>query len=54
MHATPNEQPSIDRAASTLTPAQEKEMRRMDPNGDGIIDKKEARYREVDGRAARL
>ena len=28
---------------STLTPAQEKEMRRMDPNGDGIIDKKEAR-----------
>ena len=43
MHATPDEQPSIDRAASTLTPAQEKEMRRMDPNGDGIIDKKEAR-----------
>ena len=43
MHATPDEQPSIDRAASTLTPAQEKEMRRMDPNGDGIIDKEEAR-----------
>ena len=43
MHAQPDEQPSIDRVASTLTPAQEKEMRRMDPNGDGIIDKKEAR-----------
>ena len=43
MHATPGAALSIDRAASNLTPAQEKEMRRMDPNGDGIIDKKEAR-----------
>ena len=43
MHAQHDEQPSVDRAASTLTPAQETEMRRMDPNGDGIIDKKEAR-----------
>ena len=41
--AQPDEQPSINRAASTLTPAQEKEMRRMDPNGDGIIDEKEQR-----------
>ena len=38
--AQPDEQPSIDREAFTLTPAQETEMRRMDPNGDGIIDKK--------------
>ena len=36
--AQPDEQPSIDREASTLTPAQETELRRMDPNGDGIID----------------
>ena len=43
MHAQHDEQPSVDRAASTLTPAQETEMRRMDPNGDGIIDKEEAR-----------
>ena len=34
---------SIQREASTLTPAQEAEMRRMDPNGDGIIDEKEGR-----------
>ena len=34
---------SIQREASTLTPAQEVEMRRMDPNGDGIIDEKEGR-----------
>ena len=34
---------SVQRAASTLTPAQEAEMRRMDPNGDGIIDEKEGR-----------
>ena len=34
---------SIQREASTLTPAQEAEMRRMDPNGDGIIDAKEGR-----------
>ena len=40
--AQPDEQPSIDREAFTLTPAQETEMRRMDPNGDGIIDEKEA------------
>ena len=33
----------IQREASTLTPAQEAEMRRMDPNGDGIIDAKEGR-----------
>ena len=32
---------SIQRAASTLTPAQEAEMRRMDPNGDGIVDEAE-------------
>ena len=54
MHAQPDEKPSISRASSFLTPAQETEMRRMDLNGDGIIDKKEARYREVDGRAARF
>ena len=41
--AQPDEQPSINRAASILTPAQEKEMRRMDLNGDGIIDEKEQR-----------
>ena len=41
--AQPDEQPSINRAASTLTPAQETEMRRMDLNGDGIIDEKEQR-----------
>jgi len=41
--AQPDKPPSIDRAASTLTPAQENEMRRMDLNGDGIIDEKEAR-----------
>ena len=34
---------SIQREASTLTPTQEAEMRRMDPNGDGIIDEKEGR-----------
>ena len=34
---------SIQREASTLTPAQEAEMRRMDPNGDGIIDEVEKR-----------
>ena len=45
MRATqPDEQPSISREASTLTPAQEKELlRRMEPNGDGIIDEKEQR-----------
>ena len=32
---------SIQREASTLTPAQEAEMRRMDPNGDGIVDEVE-------------
>ena len=26
-----------------MTPTQEAEMRRMDPNGDGIIDEKEGR-----------
>ena len=35
---------SIQRVeASTLTPTQEAEMRRMDPNGDGTIDEKEGR-----------
>ena len=34
---------SIQREASTLTPTQEAEMRRMDPNGDGTIDEKEGR-----------
>ena len=43
MHAQPDEKPSISRASSFLTPAQETEMRRMDLNGDGIIDNKEAR-----------
>eukprot|EP00964_Phaeocystis_antarctica_P068320 scaffold41383_cov63-Phaeocystis_antarctica.AAC.2 len=34
---------TIQRAASTLTPAQEAEMQRMDPNGDGIVDEVEKR-----------
>ena len=34
---------SIQEEASTLTPAQMAEMRRMDPNGDGVIDEKEGR-----------
>jgi len=38
--AQPDEQPSIDREGSTLTPAQETEMRRMDPNGDGSSTKR--------------
>merc|ERR1740139_638539 len=34
---------TIQRAASTLTPVQEVEMRRMDSNGDGIVDEVEQR-----------
>ena len=35
--------PSVQRAVSTLTPAEDAEMQRMDVNGDGIIDGTEAR-----------
>ena len=38
-----DEQPSVQRAVSTLTPAEDAEMQRMDVNRDGIIDGTEAR-----------
>ena len=41
--AKPDQQPSVQRAVSTLTPAEDAEMQRMDVNGDGIIDGTEAR-----------
>jgi len=41
--AKPNEQPELVREESVLTPAQDKQMQRMDQNGDGVISKKEAR-----------
>eukprot|EP00964_Phaeocystis_antarctica_P067170 scaffold40648_cov46-Phaeocystis_antarctica.AAC.2 len=41
--AKPDEQSSVRDSISTLTPAQDIEMRRMDPNGDGFIAPKEAR-----------
>ena len=45
---------SIQREASTLTPAQEAEMRRMDPNGDEIIDVHEKEGRAIARSSAKL
>ena len=43
MRATkPDEKPpSVDRAASVLTRAEDKEMQRFDANGDGVFDEEE-------------
>ena len=41
--AKPNERPEMVREESILTPAQDKQMQRIDQNGDGVISKKEAR-----------